>query len=281
MRALAILAALAALALAACGPAPEPSGDAPRRIVSLDYCADQYVLRFARREEILALSLHARDPYSFMREAAEGLPLVRPRSADVLALRPTHVVRSYGGGPNVAGFMERAGIEVVQIGFPSTIAEVREEVLRTGSRLGGTEAARGVAEEMDRRLEALAKESGKRREALYMTPGGVTPGDGTLVHELLVAAGLANFQKRGGWNPIPLERLAYERPDLIAAAFFENNASHVDSWSAARHPVTRSQIEELPVVPIDGAWTSCGGWFLVNAIEALALAEPGEASEGE
>jgi len=265
-----ILASLASLLLLACSAQAERDADTPRRIVSLDYCADQYVLRFAKREEILALSPHARDRYSYMREAAEGLPLVRPRTADILALRPTHVVRSYGGGPRAAQFMERAGVEVVQIGFPETLAEVREEVLRVGGELGGSEAARAVAEDMDARLAALARSGADRRETLYITPGGVAAGEGTLVHQLMLAAGLANFQDRAGWNPIPLERIAYERPDLVAAGFFEESASHVDSWSAARHPIALRQLEERPVVRLEGAWTSCGGWFLVDAVEALA-----------
>lgn len=276
-----ILAVLASLLLAACSQAPEPVGDAPRRIVSLDYCADQYVLRFAEREEILALSPHARDPYSFMRAEAEGVPLIRPRTADVLALEPTHVVRSYGGGPKVTAFMERAGIKVVQLGFPGTLAEVRDEVLRVGSELGGAEAAQGIARDMDKRLAALAEAPGDGREALYITPGGVTAGEGTLVHELMRAAGIANFQRRGGWNAIPLERLAYERPDLVAAGFFEDRASHVDSWSAARHPIVKRQLEELPVVRLEGAWTSCGGWFLVDAVEALASVRQDGAGTGE
>jgi len=265
-----ILAGLASLLLLACSQGAEREESAPRRIVSLDYCADQYVLRFARREEILALSPHARDPYSYMRKAAEGLPLVRPRSADILALGPTHVVRSYGGGPNVTGFMERARVEVVQIGFPETLEDVRAEVLRVGSELGGPDAARAVANDMDARLAALAQRDGPRPRALYMTPGGVAAGEGTLVHELMLAAGLANFQDRPGWNPIPLERLAYERPDLVAAGFLEDRASHVDSWSAMRHPVALELLGEKPLVRLDGAWTSCGGWFLVDAIKALA-----------
>ena len=51
----AILAGLAVLALAACSQVPAREEDGRRRIVSLDFCADQYVLRFARRADILAL----------------------------------------------------------------------------------------------------------------------------------------------------------------------------------------------------------------------------------
>ena len=267
-----ILAALACLLLSACSQVAERGADAPRRIVSLDYCADQYVLKFADREDILALSPDAGKRFSYMRAAAEGIPTVRPRTADVLALQPDLVVRTYGGGHDIADFMKEPGVPVVQIGFPQSIAEVRDEVLRVGTELGKPDEAEKLVADMDRRLKALAERSGPQREVLYMTPAGVTAGEGTLVHELFVAAGLENFQDRPGWNPLPLERLAYERPDLIAAAFFESQTNHVDNWSAARHPVARAQLRELPVVALEGSWTSCGGWFLLDAVEALATA---------
>ena len=267
-----ILAALVCLLLCACSQVAERGADAPRRIVSLDYCADQYVLKFADREDILALSPDAGKRFSYMRAAAEGIPTVRPRTADVLALQPDLVVRTYGGGHDIADFMKEPGVPVVQIGFPQSIAEGRDEVLRVGTELGKPDEAEKLVADMDRRLKALAERSGPQREVLYMTPAGVTAGEGTLVHELFVAAGLENFQDRPGWNPLPLERLAYERPDLIAAAFFESQTNHVDNWSAARHPVAQAQLLELPVVPLEGAWTSCGGWFLIDAVEALAQA---------
>ena len=270
-----ILAALVCLLLCACSQVAERGADAPRRIVSLDYCADQYVLKFADREDILALSPDAGKRFSYMRAAAEGIPTVRPRTADVLALQPDLVVRTYGGGHDIADFMKEPGVPVVQIGFPQSIAEVRDEVLRVGTELGKPDEAEKLVADMDRRLKALAERSGPQREVLYMTPAGVTAGEGTLVHELFVAAGLRNFQDRPGWNPLPLERLAYERPDLIAAAFFESQTNHVDNWSAARHPVARAQLLELPVVPLEGAWTSCGGWFLIDAVEALAEGKEG------
>ena len=270
-----ILAALACLLLSACSQVAERGADAPRRIVSLDYCADQYVLKFADREDILALSPDAGKRFSYMRAAAEGIPTVRPRTADVLALQPDLVVRTYGGGHDIADFMKEPGVPVVQIGFPQSIAEVRDEVLRVGTELGKPDEAEKLVADMDRRLKALAERSGPQREVLYMTPAGVTAGEGTLVHELFVAAGLRNFQNRPGWNPLPLERLAYDRPDVIAAAFFESQTNHVDNWSAARHPVARAQLLELPVVPLEGAWTSCGGWFLIDAVEALAEGKEG------
>ncbi|MEO1221307.1 MAG: ABC transporter substrate-binding protein, partial [Pseudomonadota bacterium] len=247
-----------------------PGSDEPSRIVSLDYCADQYVLKFAKRENILALSIDADKRFSYLRDEAQGFGKVRPRTADVLALEPDLVVRSYGGGPNVTAFIERAGVPVLQIGFPQNIAEVRSEVLRMGEALGAQEQARQVAEDMDRRLAAVGRQINGKPEALYLTPGGVTAGKGTLINELFAAAGVENFQSAPGWQSIPLERLAYERPELVVAAFFESQSNDIHNWAATRHPVAQAQLRELPVAEVDGAWTSCGGWFLVEAVEAIA-----------
>ncbi len=252
-------------------PAAQP-GQAPRRIVSLDYCADQYVLRFARREDILALSPDAGKSFSYLRASAAGLRQVRPRTADVIALRPDLVVRSYGGGPGIEGALGRAGVPVLQVGYPDTLAAIRAEAVRMGAALGAPEQGQSVAADMDRRLAALAARPATRRTALYTTPGGVTTGPGTLVHDMLVAAGLTNFQTRPGWNPLPLERLAYQRPDVVAASFVGADADYVDGWNAARHPVVTRQLAPVSVVAVDGAWTACGGWFVVDAVEALARA---------
>jgi|TARA_R100000501_G_scaffold13151_3_gene23963 iron complex transport system substrate-binding protein len=271
----ALLTLLILSALAACGaetPVPEAQADhRPRRIVSLDYCADQYVLKFADRQDILALSPYAGESFSYMREQAVGLRSVQPHAENILALRPDLVVRSFGGGPNMAAFLEQAGVSVVQLGYPASLADVREEVTRLSAALGNAQAGREVVQHMDERLARIGSDA-RARTALYLTPSGVTTGPDTLVNEMIEAAGFRNFQRRKGWNPLPLERLAYRRPDIVAAASFGEGANKVDNWSAARHPIARAQLRDRPVVSMSGAWTSCGGWFLLDAVEALAKA---------
>lgn len=257
------------LALAGCAPAapPAPAPAAPRRIVSLDYCADQYVLKLAPRDRILAVSRDAERPTSYMRAAAAGLRRVAARAEDVLVLKPDLVVRSYGGGPGAAEFLAAAGVPVLQLPYAEDLPGIRAAAIDVAVGLGVPERGRALAAEMDRRLAALPRRDAGA-SALYMTPGGVTAGPGTLVAELLEAAGLRNFQTEPGWRDLPLERLAYERPDLVAAASFEGVGS-AEPWSAARHPVARAQLDG-PVVGLEGAWTACGGWFLLDAVEALA-----------
>ena len=270
------LAALAVLVgQAACSPTEQPQRvDQPTRIVSLDYCADQYVLKLAPREHVLAVSPDAEKTFSYMRGYAKGLRQIRPRAEDVLVLQPDLVVRSYGGGPNVTAFVERMDTPVLQIGFASDLNHVRDTIATVAQGLGQQARGAAVIAEMDARLAALRALS-DASSALYMTPAGVTSGPGTLVHEMLGAAGLVNFQQKPGWRSLPLERLAHEQPDLVAAVIW-GATNHDDNWSAARHPIARRQLRERPVVSLEGAWVACGGWFLLDAIEALALTGSGE-----
>ena len=266
------LAIVLAVALGGCSTDSAERGTVegpPQRIVSLDFCADQYVLKFVEPNRILAVSPEAKRDFSYMRDRAAGLPTVRPVAEDVIILKPDLVVRSYGGGPQAPAMFARAGVPVHNVGWAEDIEAVLRTTRETARALGSTGRGLAVAAEMQRRRAALRARA-RHADALYMTPAGVTSGPGSLIHEMLIGTGLNNFQARPGWGPIPLERLAYERPDLVAAAFFESLTKQPHGWSPIRHPVARSRLRDGVVVPIKGAWTACGGWFLMDAMEALA-----------
>ena len=244
------------------------------RIVSLDYCADNYVLKLADREQILALSPDAAKAFSYMRDAAVGVPTVRPLAEDVLLLRPDLIVRSYGGGPNAVGFFERAGVPVLQLGWASNIdseemGSIPSLIQHMAEGLGQAERGDALIKEFRDRLNAIQRRD-EADTAFYMTPGGVTTGPGSLVHEVMIAAGLQNFEEDPGWRSLPLERFAYERPDFIAVSFYDALSDPGDAWSASKHPVAQAQLTEANVVPLEGSWTACGAWFILDAVEALA-----------
>lgn len=266
------------LSIAACGERASvspPSSEHPMRIVSLDFCADQYVLKFADREQILAISPDGVKHFSYMREEAKGVPTVRPLAEDVLIMKPDLVVRSYGGGPNAAAFFERAGIPVLQIGWASSLhgenaGSVPFLIQEMADGLGQSNRGRELVQSYNQRLDAL-KTQASGKSTLYMTPGGVTTGEGSLIHEAMLAAGLENYMDRPGWHSLPLEGFAYERPGLVATSYFGTNARLQSPWSAARHPVATRELNSTARVDLDGAWSACGGWAILEAVEALSL----------
>lgn len=245
---------------------------AAERIVSLDYCADQYALRIAP-EKIIAVSPDARSDFSYMRRAAVDVRTVRPTAENVLALKPDLVIRSYGGGPNAGAFYTRLGIRVVQLGYAATLADIRSETVRIASELGREALGKTLAKEMDERLAGIQKE--RSGVIMYMTPGGVTTGPGTLMHEVLIAAGYRNFETSPGWRSLPLEALAGNPPPKIATAFYGRGAEQRFLWSAARHPLVKDLISARGSVNLDDATTTCSAWFIVDAIERLAAAGSG------
>lgn len=266
-----------AFGLVSCGKpssVSSPTSERPMRIVSLDFCADQYVLKLADREQILALSPDAERDFSFMRADAAGIPTVRALAEDVLILKPDLVVRSYGGGPNAGVLFERAGIPVLQVGWASAIhgtdvGSIPSVITDIADGLGQAERGAQVVQDFNQRLTRIRSEaSGKT--TLYMTPTGVTTGGETMAHKMMQAAGLTNFMDKPGWHSLPLERLAYERPEMVAAAFYDAKTNHENAWSPSRHPIARRELTETPRVDLEGAWLACGGWFILEAVEALA-----------
>ena len=263
--------------LVAClgGCAAEPgtvAGGAAERVVSLDLCADQFVVELVDRDRIAALSPDATKDFSLVRERARGIRQVRPTAEEALALGPDRIVRSYGGGPNAARFLERAGIPVVQIGFAGDLAGVREVIRGAAEGLGAPERGAALLAAMDARLARVAASNASAPgwpSGLFLVPGGVSAGRGTLPDDLLRAAGIANFETRSGYPPIPLERLARRWPDLYAVAFLGSAAAHEGSWSAFRHRIVRERLRTGRVVLLDGAWMACAGWGTVKALEAL------------
>ncbi len=245
----------------------------PTRVVSLDYCADQYVLTLADRGDIVGLSPDATRDFSYMAETARGLHQVRPSAEEILALRPDLIVRSYGGDPRAVAFFERAGIKIHQIGWSENFASVRTNVQQAANALGQTARGDAVVAQFDLRLGDLKPAKGV--STLYVTGGGITTGSGSMIDLMMKTAGLTNFQTQPGWKPLPLEQLAGQQPQLIAAAFFSDANLSREYWSSARHPVIAKAMKDLPVVHLNSATTSCAGWFVMDAIEALATAGVG------
>jgi iron complex transport system substrate-binding protein len=258
----------------------QPAGTPPPRVVSLDYCADQYVLALADPEQILAVSVQADDAHSALRDRATGYRQVRDAAEDVLALNPDLVLRSYGGGARAQAFYARLGVPVFDLGYANDFDAIRATIRRTAGALGHPERGEALIAEMDAKLDAAAR--GPRLNALYLTPSGVTSGAGTMVHEILSAANLANAAAQDGavgWRALPLEQLALESPQLVVTAFFDDGSAPKDSWAISDHPVFQRLAGRVSPVALDGALTACGAWFMADA--ALAARQQANALYAE
>ena len=260
-------AAALALALAAA-----PAGAGPR-VMSLDQCADQYVMALAPRADIAGLSFRADDADSYLRKAAAGLPLRRADLETVLAARPQLVVRYWGGDAVLVRRLEARGVRVVRIEDAQDFDGVRGNVRRIAAALGRSAVGEALVGRMDADL-ARAKGAWRGRRALYLTPGGYTAGDDTLIGAMMRAAGLSSAAAAPGFSPVPLERLVAEPPAAFVLGFFDPASMSVQRWSIGRHGALRRAMAGRPVVELPAAVLGCPGWFAADGALALARQAP-------
>ncbi|MBI1365303.1 MAG: ABC transporter substrate-binding protein [Alphaproteobacteria bacterium] len=247
-----------------------PAGAAPRA-VSLDFCADQYLLAIAAPEEIAAVSPKARGDDSYMREKARRHRAERASVESIAALKPDLVFRFWGGSPQMAGVLERFGARVVTLDYPADFETVRKDIRIVAAALHREERGEAMIDELDRRLAALGNGPRPQVAALYVTPGGVTAGEGTMMASVLNAAGVENLAAgKHGWPALPLESLVLKPPRMIVAGFFGATTEYVNNWSAARHPAFAALFRKTPTVRLDADLISCPAWYSVEAAEKIA-----------
>ncbi|MDZ4364109.1 ABC transporter substrate-binding protein [Brevundimonas sp.] len=242
-----------------------PAYARPLRVMSLDQCADQYVLALVPEAE-LALSPRADDPDSWMRDAAFGRARIRPTLEAAVGFQPDVVVRYWGGEPRLLAALERRGARIVTIQDATDLNQV-QDVIRTVSE-GLEQPGRGQAMimRMDRRLDGIEPLS--RGSALYLTAGGFTAGPGTLIGAILGAAGYPNLATSPGFSAVSVERIALFPPTRFVLGFFDQ--VRADWRGPGRHPVVRRAAQGRTAARLPAAALSCPAWFAADAAAILA-----------
>lgn len=246
-----------------------PSVQAAPRVLSWDQCADQYVLALSPREAIVGLSTRADDADSRLRALARGLPKRRVELEAALAARPQVVVRYWGGDPRLVRAMTGRGARVVEIDEANDFAGVRANIRKVAAALDRPAAGEALVARMDGQL-ARAHGAWGGLSGLYLTPGGVTAGSGTLVDAILAAAGVRNAETRPGFQALSLEQMALNPPGAVVLGFFDT-VQATDAWAVGRHAVVRRIAERGAVASLPGALLGCPDAGAAEA--ALRLAE--------
>lgn len=248
-----------------------PAWAAPRRIVSLDYCADQYVLALADRDQIAALSRGSQRDDSYFRDRARGIRQTRSSLEDVLALRPDLVVRNWGGPWNAGQVYARFHVPVLQVGDVTDFAAARADMLDAARALGHAQRGNDIARGLDLRLARLRASAPRERPlVMYLSAGGAVAGTGTLTDAAIAAAGGRNLRTTNGWRVMPLEELVRTPPALIALGFFHAGRERMNAWSPSRHPALRRALAHARTVSLPPAAISCEAWTMIDAAELMA-----------
>lgn len=261
-----LAAALAVVASLAAGPVM-----AGPRVVSLDQCADQFVLALSDPDDIAGVSPRADDADSWMRHQVDAAPRVRPSLEAVMATRPDVVVRYWGGDPRLLRALERSGVRVVQIEDATDFPGVRANVAAVANALGRPGRGQDLIAGMDRDL-AHSQGAWSGEDALYLTSSGWTTGRGTLIDAMMRAAGLSNSWDGPAFAPLSVESLILHPPRRYVLGFFD--ALRADRRGVGRHPSIRRRTDTRAVVSLPGSILGCPGWFVTDGARRIARAAP-------
>jgi iron complex transport system substrate-binding protein len=242
-------------------------------VLAFDQCSDQFVLALSPREAIVGLSTRADDADSRLRALAAGLPRRRVDLETTLAARPEVVVRYWGGDPRLVRALEHRGVEVVTLDEATGFDGVRGNIRKVAAALGQPARGEDLVARMDAQL-ARAAGAWKGAEALYLTPSGVTAGQGTLVDAVLKAAGMTNAERRPGFQTVSLEALALRPPRAVVLGFFDTFQLAGDNWGPGRHQVMRAAIHDRTVASLPGSTLGCPDWGAAEAAGLLAAKAP-------
>lgn len=260
----------AILALVLLIPPTEAAADPPKRIASINLCADQYLLSLVPRSHILALSPFADDPnMSAAADAARGIPKVKDDVESVLALKPDLVVASAYTRPSTIALLRQHGLDVFAVPDATNFEELRKQIDVTAKALDVPEKGAVLKRRLDAAL-ARIEGKGEGRRALYLDRGGFVTGARTLIGAAFAHAGLANAAKSLGVDaiaPVPLEIVMLAKPEIIVTPGVSD--SQDQGAVALRHPALAS-LAGTRTIHLPVSDTVCPGPSWIGALNRLA-----------
>lgn len=239
---------------------------APLRVMSLDQCADQFVLAL-RPDAELRLSPRADDPDAYLRAKAKGHARSRPTLEAAVGFKPDVVVRYWGGDGALLRRLDEGGVTVVTIEDSRDFTSIRQNIVRVSGALGVPDRGQAMIGRMDATLDRAAG-GGGGQHATYVTASGFTAGPDTLLDSILRAAGFRNGTRSAGYQPIGLERVILGPPLVFVRGFFEQ--ALMEWRGTGRHPVLASIMSRRKVMDLPATTLTCPGWFAADAALKLA-----------
>jgi iron complex transport system substrate-binding protein len=266
---------LAALLTAAALAGPVAAAEPPRRIVSINLCADQLLLALADPGQIVGLSAFAHDAgMSFLADKARPYPQISGSAETVYALKPDLVVSGTFSNQLTNAFLKDKGVPTIVLEPVDGFDDMRAEVRLVAEAVGHPERGEAMIAALD---AAIARAAAVRPAAPLRTVSlsrrGWVTGTRTLESDLLDAVGIVNAAADFGiadfGGTVGLEQLI--AADLDVVLLEADSIAAEDQGSALlRHPAIAEAFPPEKRIVIPGPLTLCGGPGVIAALDRLA-----------
>jgi iron complex transport system substrate-binding protein len=237
----------------------------PRHIVSLNLCADQFLIALADRGQIAGLTRlsHMPDMSPIAAEAAR-FPEVGSSAEALLAAQPDLILT---GWPGQADPAVRAGLRTHVLAVPpaNSYADIVGQVRLVAKAVGHPDRGEALIRRMDDALAAIPR-TGRGWIAADYQRRGYLSGAGTLMDDMMRRVGLRNLTTELGLPALArlsLEQFVAHRPDFLITG--RGKARDLGS-AMLDHPA----ISGIPRLRLPGSLVDCGGPSYPQAIRLLS-----------
>jgi iron complex transport system substrate-binding protein len=270
VRALPVI-AIAALALL--GAAPPPRSVVPKRVVSLNMCADQLLVALADPGQIAALTEWARDPdLSSVAVQARAFAFTHRTAEEVMALHPDLVIGAPFRTKAVLAPLKANGVRMVELPKGEGVEGIAASITTIADAVGHPERGRAMIARMHRDLARIGPPPGRGRIAAYYQRNGFLTGTGTRVDDMMRRVGLVNLAGKLGrpaLSRLSLEEMALARPDFLVME--DGTRVVADRGTAAlHHPILDAAVPPSRRFYIPQSLTVCGTPGFAKAVAILA-----------
>ncbi|MEL7729304.1 ABC transporter substrate-binding protein [Citromicrobium bathyomarinum] len=258
-----------ALAAAACSAPAEPPAEGQLRIVSLNPCSDAILAEVAP-DKLVAVSHYSHDPSagSMPVEEARRWPATSGSVEEILAAHADMAVASSFLPPATRAALDQLGIPVVVLGMSNSVEENLAQVRELADAVGEAQAGEALVARIETALAAAAPPTdSKGPQTILWQPGGIVPGEGALVVDLMRRVGLqpaAATRGLGQGDRLPLEAVLIDPPELLLHAGPSGDEESRTLQHPALRKLTTRRAEFAPQLYF------CGGPSLIRAAERLA-----------
>ncbi|MEQ1781184.1 MAG: ABC transporter substrate-binding protein [Hyphomonadaceae bacterium] len=272
-----------AFALSACAALPvhaqNQARPSPQRIVSMNLCTDELLMRIvdpARIAGITYLSQQAVNAPLGLDAIAAKLSVNHGLAEEVIKLQPDLVLAGSFTTTTATALLRNLGYNIVTFDPENSLADMRANIRKLGALVGESARAEQVIADFDKRLAALQTQIPPGDMPIFADIGvnNYVSGDATLYAEIVNAGGYRTLGQAvgyAGYRNIPLEQVLTVRPALISTATPWTNPPSM-STMALGHPALRTILAHTPTISIPERYTTCGAPSVLGAVEMLVEA---------
>jgi len=247
----------------------------PARVVSMNLCSDELLVRLAEPANIRSVTWLSQNPQgSDVADLARAFQFNRGLAEEVISHDPDLVLAGKYTTRMTVAMIKRIGFPVVELDVPASMEDVKSQIRRMGAVLGEERRADALVASIERQLQQLPPPAtANSPTAFVFRPNGFTVGKGSLVNDLLHRAGLRNMAAEMGWESygqVPVEVIVRTPPDFIILDGEPRNTSAI-AYEVINHPALKS-LPRTRVIYLPTRLWACAGPELVRAIEIMAEA---------